>query len=82
MKKPDFIKKYRTACLDLLGEHAAALHVNMGAAVKTQREIMDDKSVSPQIRLNAANEILRIGLAITDRVNILDKIKELEGDPE
>lgn len=80
MKKPEFIKKYRAACLDLLNDHAAAMHVNMGAAVKVQREIMDNEDNPPQIRLNAANEILRIGLSITDKVNILSMLQELEGE--
>lgn len=55
------------------------MHVNMGAAVKVQREIMDNEDNPPQIRLNAANEILRIGLSITDKVNILSMLQELEG---
>lgn len=82
MKKPEFIKKYRAACLDLLNDHAAALHVNMGAAINTQREIMDNEDNPPQVRLNAANEILRIGLSVTDRVNILGKLNELEGEED
>ena len=80
MNKPEFIKRYREACLDLLNDHAAAMHVNMGAAVETQREIMDNKQNPPQVRLNAANEILRIGLEITNKVNILSKLKEYEGE--
>lgn len=80
MKKPEFIRKYRAACLDLLNDHAAAMHVNMGAAVEVQREIMDNKKNPPQVRLNAANEILRIGLSITDKVNILSMLQELEGE--
>jgi hypothetical protein len=56
------------------------MHVNMGAAVKVQREIMDNEDNPPQIRLNAANEILRIGLSITEKVNILSMLQELEGE--
>lgn len=80
LNKPEFVKKYRAACLDLLNDHAAAMHVNMGAALKVQREIMENEDNPPQVRLNAANEILRIGLSITDKVNILSMLQELEGD--
>ena len=80
LNKPEFVKKYRAACLDLLNDHAAAMHVNMGAALKVQREIMENEDNPPQVRLNAANEILRIGLSITDKVNILSMLQELEGE--
>lgn len=82
MKKPEFIAKYRAACLDLLNDHASALQINMGKAIDTQREIMEDVNNSPQVRLNASNEILRYGLMITDRVNILAKLKALEDEDD
>lgn len=82
LKNPEFVRKYRAACLDLLNDHAAEMHKNMGAAVDVQREIMDDRDNPPQIRLNAANEILRIGLAITDKVNILSMLQELEREED
>ena len=82
MKKPEFIAKYRAACLDLLNDHASALQINMGKAIDTQREIMEDANNPPQVRLNASNEILRYGLMITDRVSILAKLKKLEDEDD
>lgn len=78
MNDPEFKKKYSRACANLLDAHAAALQVNMGQAIKTQREIMDNAANPPQVRLNAASEILRIGLNITDRVSVMRRLEELE----
>lgn len=80
MKKEEFQKKYRAACRDLLKNHTAALQAHMGAAVDATREIMDNSDNAPQVRLNAADAILRHGLRLTEQMDILDRLDELEAE--
>ena len=52
----------------------------MGAAVDATREIMDNSDNAPQVRLNAADAILRHGLRLTEQMDILDRLDELEAE--
>jgi hypothetical protein len=52
----------------------------MGEAIATMVEVMADKSNSPQTRVNAADNILRHGVKLTETVDILEKLRELEGE--
>lgn len=80
LKNPEFATKYRAACRDLLKGHTAALQAHMGQAIETMVEVMADKSNSPQTRVNAADNILRHGVKLTETVDILERLKELEGE--
>ena len=50
----------------------------MGAAIDATREIMDDAGNAASVRLNAADAILRHGLRMTEQMDILNKLEELE----
>lgn len=78
LKDPEFNTKYRTACRELLRDHTAALQGHMGAAISTMREILDNPKNSPQVRLNAADGILRHGLNLTEQMDIVSQLEELE----
>lgn len=82
MKKEGFQKKYRAACRELLKNHTAAIQSHMGAAIDATREIMDDENNAPQVRLNAADAILRHGMRMTEQMDILDQLDELEGEED
>ena len=76
----EFKNQYQAACRGLLKDHTAALQGHMGAAIETMREIMDEKKNAPQVRLNAADNILRHGIRMTEQVDILNRLDELEGE--
>ena len=78
LKDSDFNAKYRAACRELLRDHTAALQGHMGAAITTMREILDNKNNSPQVRLNAADGILRHGLNLTEQMDIASQLDALE----
>ena len=50
----------------------------MGAAIDATREIMDDAANAASVRLNAADASLRHGLRMTEQMDILNKLEELE----
>ena len=62
MKKESFTKQYKTAA----------------AAVDTLTEIMNNTDVSPQIRINAAAQILCYAAKMTETTDIIERIEELE----
>lgn len=77
-KEESFQKKYHEACRDLLKNHTSAIQAHMGAAIDATREIMDDAANAASVRLNAADAILRHGLRMTEQMDILNKLEELE----
>lgn len=80
LKNPEFSAKYQATCRDLLKVHTAALQAHMGEAIATMVEVMADKRNSPQTRVNAADNIFRHGVKLTEIADILERLKELEGE--
>ena len=56
------------------------MQTQMGTAVDVMAEVMNEKSNSPQVRLNAADAVLRHGLKLTEQVDIMEQIAELKGE--
>lgn len=77
-KNPEFQKKYREACVDLVKDHAAAMQIAMGEAVEVLKEVMKDKGEKGAVRASAAEAVLRNGMKITDQANILERLDELK----
>jgi len=50
----------------------------MLGSVSTMSAIMTNEANSPQVRLNAADTILRYALKLTDKVDILERVENLE----
>lgn len=80
LKDPDFKRKYHKAARDKLKDHTAALQADIGAARTTVREILDNKENPPKVRLKAAELIMRHGIDLTEKVDILEALDELEGE--
>lgn len=78
LKEPEFAKQYKEARRDLLTNCAAALQNRMGAATEKLAEVMDDDGTPAQARIQAASAILRFGLTLTEKVDILERLDELE----
>ena len=58
MKKADFMALYRGAKNDIIRAAVFSLNKQLGAAVDTVAEIMQDKEVNPATRLQAAQTLL------------------------
>ena len=78
LKKPEFQKKYRIACRELMKDSTAAVQSQMMEAVNVMAEVMNEKKNSPQVRLNAADSIIRHGIRLTEQANILERLDDLE----
>ena len=78
LNDPEFQKKYRAACVELVKEHAATMQIAMGEAIGTLREIIKDKEAAGGVRASAADTILRNGLKLTEQANILERLDNLE----
>lgn len=65
----------KSKVLERATESAQAAMVN---AVDVMREIMQDTEHAPQVRLNAADAILRNGLRLTDVVDVQRRLAALE----
>lgn len=78
LKEPEFSKLYKDARRDLLAGCMVGLQAQLGDAVNVMSEIMKDSDTSAQTRLNAAEAIVRNSLKITEQVDILGKLDELE----
>lgn len=82
MNKPEFKKKYREACVDLVKDHAANMQSAMGEAIETLREIVKDKEAAGGVRASAADTILRNAMKLTEQANILERLEALEAARE
>ncbi len=69
MNKGDFIEQYKSAKADLVRKAVYELNKQIGAAVNTVVEIMNDSSVNPAIRLQAAQTVLNNAKKFSERLN-------------
>lgn len=80
MKKDSFIQQYKTARAEGIKAATAKLQSRTAAAVDTLTEIMNDNNVSPQVRINAAAQVLCYAAKMTETTDIIERIEELERD--
>ena len=78
MNKPEFKEKYERARMEMMERYSNQLQQRIGVA----SDIMlytatSDKNASPQVRLNAAEAIIRTGLKLTEQTEILKQLAEL-----
>ena len=78
LKDPEFRRKFTEARLERWRDYSATLQGQLGKALSTFVEIMEDEAVQPQVRLNAAEAIVRNSLKVTEQVDVLAKLGELE----
>ena len=77
LKDPEFKERYDGARREMLIQSAAALQSHLNAAIEALGEIVDDKDINPQTRLNAAEAIIRNTLKLTERTDVLDRLDDL-----
>ncbi len=78
MQAESFRIKYQEAKDSLISEVVTSLQKRMLKAIDTVYEIMTDDANAPQIRINAADTILRYSVKLTETEEILRRIEELE----
>lgn len=78
MKQPDFQKMYAEARAEIITHATARLQNYANSAVNCLALIMEDKENAPQVRVNAADAILRFCLKYSEKEDIADKIEALE----
>ena len=70
--------KYDKARMELLENHTHTLQKQIGMAIYQMGTIVKDPEASPQVRLNAADCIIRNSLKLTEQVDILKRLDSLE----
>lgn len=77
-KQPDFVEKYDAARRELLSKATAELQAHLSEAVRVMIDVMNDSEASPQVRLNAADAMLRNCAKYTEVEDILRRLDRLE----
>lgn len=78
-KRSDSFKRiYNAAKLDALHAATAKLQAQTVNAVQTIVDVMQDTDAAAQIRLNAAQMVLKYAVDLTDTVDVLERLQALE----
>lgn len=78
MKKADFKEMYNEAKKEILKSATAKLQSQLGGAVDTLVNIMNDESVAAQTRVNSAVNIIQYAQKFTETVELLESVHEIE----
>ena len=78
MRKDAFKAKLAEAKRRVLESATVAAQGRLGEAVATMAAIMGNEENAPQVRLNAAEALLRNGLKLTEQADILERMEQLE----
>ena len=78
LKDPEFQSEYKRAFGVLVDNATRQAQRNLTPAVSTLQEIMQDQGQNGQIRVSAARSLLEYSLKLSERVDILDRLDELE----
>ena len=77
LKKPDLIAKYNEARRSILEDNSARIQQHVGAAIETM-VTLTKTAKNEQTRLNAAEAVVRTSLKLTELVDILTRLEQLE----
>jgi len=78
LRNPSFKKMFDDARTELLEGTKDRLQLEMSGSVAVLAEVRDNTSASPQIRINAADAILRHAYRMTEMLDIITRIEALE----
>ncbi len=79
---PAFQAAYRDAFGNMVEDATRQAQQAISPALSTLREIVEDKEEDAQARISAARAILSHGLKLTETVDILNRLQELENAME
>lgn len=78
LKDDEFKIKYSEAKTSLLSQTTGYLQSNMIKATENIVNMISNGEVPPQVRLNASKAVLEYGLKLTENIDILPRIEQLE----
>ena len=78
MKQPVFRAKLNETKMRILEAATVAAQGRMTEAVAVMADIMGEDENAPQVRLNAAEAIIRNGMKLTEQTDILSRLDALE----
>lgn len=73
-----FKERYDSARRELLDRATAVLQGRLAGAIEVMGEICQDTETAPQVRLNAADAIIRNSLKLTEISDVLQRLDALE----
>ena len=74
----EFKTEYEAKRKEMLADSCHTLQANMGQAINELVEIIEDKDIKQQIRLNANDMLLRHSYKQTEQLDILTRLDALE----
>lgn len=78
MKDPEFIQRYRQAFGDMVQDAARQGQRALSPALSALQEIMENREETAQARISAARSVLEYSMKLSEHVDILEQLKELE----
>lgn len=78
LKEPDFKKKLDEARRELWKGYAKSLQSSVGKAIQTTVEIMENPEAPAQVRLNAAESIIRNSLRLNEQTDFSERLEAIE----
>ncbi len=78
LRNDTFKIRYDKARQELLRQNTAALQGHVSAAIAALAEIVNDREATQQVRLNAAEAIIRNSLKLTEQTDIMTRLDALE----
>lgn len=78
LRDREFRAMYDQTRKEFLSLATARLQGNLTAAVSAMVEIVQDKDAAPQVRLNAADGIIRNCLRLTEQLDIVQRLDAVE----
>lgn len=78
MKNDVFKIDYRRAKDMIVADAVTMLQTRMNEAINTIADIMNDDHNAPQIRINAAEDILKYSIKLTETTELINRIEALE----
>jgi len=80
LSNADFKAEYDHRRTMVLNEACNTLQATLTKAVNTVKEIAEDETASPQVRLNACGMLLQNCLKYVEQIDILSRIEALENN--
>lgn len=78
LSDPEFQAEYKRAFREMVEDAARTAQRTLDPAIAVLNEIMQDSEENGQIRVSAARSVLEFGLRMTEQLDILARLDELE----
>ena len=75
---PEFCQRYREAFAGVIEDATRQAQALLMPALSTLQTVMEDEEIPAQARITAAKSIIDYSLKLTEQVDILEQLRELE----